>query len=594
MSVSERSARVIRVVVVSPGDVQAERDRLEAVVAELNDGVARERGCGLSLWRWETDAHPGLHVEGPQGLIDDAMRIEDADVVVGIFWKRFGAPTLDAGSGTEHELRCALSVWRERGRPQVMVYFCDRKCMPAGSAEAAQLQQVLRLREAMPKEQLWWRYVTVAGFERAVRRHLTAFVLALDREPSAAGEVTPAAAALRGRCVRFRLPLAIAYFAGRDAELDAIDVALGVAERAVVMQAIIGLGGVGKSQLAARYVHEHADEYDVVAWIRAEDGGIADLAELAAELGLTVAQLTPAQRAAGAVRWLSGCDERWLLVLDNLTAPEQLRDCCPSSGNGRVIVTTRDREMAQFGPALAVDVFDEPTAVGYLLARAGSGENRDNAVRLARALGFLPLALPLALSHAGAYCAAGTSFDEYLQLLEALPAAELFDDHPQVYYAQTVASTWQVSIQAAEREAPLARKVLAMAAYLAPDAIPRELFEVLLDDASALTERKRLLDAFNALHQFSLAHFDDTVLSIHRLLQKTIRDDPVARAEETGAINALTAVAAAFPHDLRQPRAWPQCERCCRTRWRSPLRSRRPVRRTRGSSRCSTAPRSIC
>ena len=40
------------------------------------------------LWRWESDAHPGLHLEGPQGLIDDAMQIEDADVVVGIFWKR--------------------------------------------------------------------------------------------------------------------------------------------------------------------------------------------------------------------------------------------------------------------------------------------------------------------------------------------------------------------------------------------------------------------------------------------------------------------------------------------------------------------------
>ena len=93
--------------------------------------------------------------------------------------------------------------------------------------------------------------------------------------------------------------------------------------------------------------------------------------------------------------------------------------------------------MSQFGPALAVDVFDEPTAVEYLLARARRGGDRDGASRLARALGFLPLAL----SHAGAYCVAGTSFDDYLQLLAVLPAAELFDDHPEVSYAQTVAST---------------------------------------------------------------------------------------------------------------------------------------------------------
>jgi hypothetical protein len=96
----------------------------------------------------------------------------------------------------------------------------------------------------------------------------------------------------------------------------------------------------------------------VVAWIRAEDGGIGDLSELAAELGLPVARLTPAQRAGRALRWLSYCEERWLLVLDNVATPEQLRDCCPGSGNGRVIVTTRDRAFAQFGPTLCVDVFD--------------------------------------------------------------------------------------------------------------------------------------------------------------------------------------------------------------------------------------------
>jgi hypothetical protein len=124
---------------------------------------------------------------------------------------------------------------------------------------------------------------------------------------------------------------------------------------------------------------------------------------------------------------------------------------------------------------------------------------------LARALGFLPLAL----SHAGAYCAAGTSFDDYLELLGSLPAAELFDSHPETSYAQTVASTWQVSIQAAEREALLARPLLAMAAHLGPDAIPRALFEVLLGDASTAAARKPLLDALNALHRLSLAEVDD-------------------------------------------------------------------------------------
>jgi len=308
MAWSSESARVVRVVAVSPGDVMGERRRLEKVVDELNRRLAPAHGCLLSLWRWETDAHSGLHLEGPQGLIDVAMRIENADVVVGIFWKRFGTPTLDAGSGTEHELRRAWSAWRENGRPQVMVYFCQRPHMPQSSAEAAQLQQVLSFREAMPEQQLWWTYTSAGDFERAMREHLTALVLTMGLGPGPAAAAQAITAVRNGRRVRFRLPLVASYFTGRGAELDAIDAALGVADRAVVTQAITGLGGVGKSQLAGRYVHQRADEYDVVAWIRAEDGGIADLSDLATELGLPVAQQTPAQLAASAVRWLSGLE----------------------------------------------------------------------------------------------------------------------------------------------------------------------------------------------------------------------------------------------------------------------------------------------
>jgi hypothetical protein len=164
--------RVSRVVAISPGDVRIERNRLAMVVDELNRVVAPSQGQRLVLWRWETDAHPGLHLEGPQGLIDEQMRIEDADVVVGIFWQRFGTPTGDARSGTEHELRRAWHTWSEHGRPRVMVYFSERKSRPTSAAEARQLQDLLGFREALPKEQFWWSYDKPVDFERAVRLHL--------------------------------------------------------------------------------------------------------------------------------------------------------------------------------------------------------------------------------------------------------------------------------------------------------------------------------------------------------------------------------------------------------------------------------------
>ena len=67
--------------------------------------------------RWETDAYPGFHPEGPQGLIDAILRIEDCDILIGIFWKRFGTPVSDACSGTAHEFQRAYEAWQEHQRP---------------------------------------------------------------------------------------------------------------------------------------------------------------------------------------------------------------------------------------------------------------------------------------------------------------------------------------------------------------------------------------------------------------------------------------------------------------------------------------------
>ena len=76
----------------------------------------------------------------------------------------------------------------------------------------------------------------------------------------------------------------------------------------VIIQVISGLGGVGKTQLAAAFVERHHEEFDVAAWVRAEGGGTADLAELAVALGLPVAGRTPPERAGDALVFLSNTD----------------------------------------------------------------------------------------------------------------------------------------------------------------------------------------------------------------------------------------------------------------------------------------------
>ena len=210
--VVDRELRVLRVIVVSPGDVQRERAGLATVIDELNREIAAARGYRLALWRWETDARPGVHVAGPQGVIDEQMQMNEADIVIGIFWRRFGTPTQAAGSGTEHELRLAWNSWLERERPEVMLYFCQRPFTPASRDEAQQRARVLEFQQQLPESQLWWSYMDPADFERVVREHLTRRLLDFD----ARGDAAPVPPPLRR--LRFNLPLVPAGFTGREAE----------------------------------------------------------------------------------------------------------------------------------------------------------------------------------------------------------------------------------------------------------------------------------------------------------------------------------------------------------------------------------------
>lgn len=168
---------LLRIVVASPGDVNTERNCVETVAAELNRGLADVLGLRLDVIRWETDAFPGFNAAGSQSHIDTALRIEESDLVIGIFWKRFGTPVADAASGTEHEIRNAYRSWEKSGQPQIMVYFNQMPPINPTLDESAQWQQVKQFqRDPLFKQGLWWTYDGAVAFEKLVREHLTQYL----------------------------------------------------------------------------------------------------------------------------------------------------------------------------------------------------------------------------------------------------------------------------------------------------------------------------------------------------------------------------------------------------------------------------------
>lgn len=170
------AAKILRIVVASPSDVHPEREAVQAVVDELNRGFAKDRGLRLEVSRWETDAYPGFHQNSAQGLVDPILNVEDCDLLIGIFWKRFGMPVKDAKSGTEHEIRRAYEAWRKNNRPQIMVYFSQSPYKPKTSEEALQGGMVLDFQKNFPREGLWWAYKGKDNFKELLRGHLQNFL----------------------------------------------------------------------------------------------------------------------------------------------------------------------------------------------------------------------------------------------------------------------------------------------------------------------------------------------------------------------------------------------------------------------------------
>ena len=240
--------RVLRVVVASPGDVQSERDSLPEVIDELNKSTAADRGLRLELIRWQTDAYPGFHPEGSQGQIESGLDIEHSDVLIGIFWKKFGTPVKEAQSGTEHEFRKAYEGWKSKREPHIMMYFSERPYAPKSSEEMDQWSKVINFKEKFPHEGLWWPYKEATEFQKLVRTHLTQFIRGLAKRVEVNG-VWPPPPQRPGLCV------------GRKEVLEELRGGLGIGEQSDASEiqpitAMFGIGGVGKTTLAAALAYD--------------------------------------------------------------------------------------------------------------------------------------------------------------------------------------------------------------------------------------------------------------------------------------------------------------------------------------------------
>ena len=332
-----------------------------------------------------------------------------------------------------------------------------------------------------------------------------------DDGPAHAQDLSPSAWNLDPRNPRFT---------GREHLLTEIAQTLDTTRHGVV-QAINGIGGIGKTQLVLEFAHREAAAYDVVWWCNAETIELRGAQYHA--LGLTLGLIRPdaSQTAAFAVlkSWLHS-RSRWLLIFDNAEDPELLRPWIPS-GSGHVLITSRHPRWGEMAEPIFVDVLDRAESV-ELLKRHSLQMTEGDASTLAGTLGDLPLALVQA---AGFLEESGTTVVDYAQLLEA-QRRELLDSGRPITYPRSLAATIRVACDNLAEADPDAVELLRICAFMAPESIPSRLLlkgfhsnpQVPVDAIRGQRSIRRIVD-------LALARMGHNGLYIHRLTRAIIQDE---------------------------------------------------------------------
>lgn len=156
---------VIRLFVAAPSDIEEERKVIAEIIDEWNIHHGTSRGVVVDVLGWKTHSHPSVG-DRPQAIINRQV-LDSSDIVVGIFWSRFGTPTGKAGSGTEEEIKRSISSGKK-----VMLYFSD-KPIPPSCVQSDQYQKILAFKSEFEQQGLYWTYSNLTTFREDFRRHIS-------------------------------------------------------------------------------------------------------------------------------------------------------------------------------------------------------------------------------------------------------------------------------------------------------------------------------------------------------------------------------------------------------------------------------------
>ncbi|KAF2712599.1 TPR-like protein [Pleomassaria siparia CBS 279.74] len=281
--------------------------------------------------------------------------------------------------------------------------------------------------------------------------------------------------------------------------------------------ALVGLGGVGKSQIVNEYAHRIRDQFEEtwVFWVYA--GSLATfendyrrIAEMVGAVGWDDKAVNIAKLVHS---WLSNeANGNWVMIIDNADdidvftatpsnsteastgtglAPDsgtvsQLIDFIPNSRNGSIVITSRNRDVAfhltcSYPHILSVEPMDEAEAMTLLNSKLVGTHPHDDMIELLNVLDYMPLAISQAAAAISKMLPRVTvaSYTEELKKGDAerskLLEADLREAGRDRGRSNSIVTTWHITFQYVRRTKPSAARLLSLMCLFNRQGIPETL-----------------------------------------------------------------------------------------------------------------------
>ena len=391
----------------------------------------------------------------------------------------------------------------------------------------------------------------------------------------------------------FMLPDRADWFSGRKSELNNLHTLFQISQKnntpKVSIASVCGLGGSGKTSLAAEYAHRQKDFYKGgVFWLSGEDGEkfANSVDELAVYFG-TILEGSPGRTLVKTLDLICKIETPWLLVLDDmdefklsssiemlLSGPWKRR----VKGSGNILITTRRKPKVMSETirgfkelqCLQLECFNPDDGREFIFKRTGINYDEkasSEATSLVATLGGLPLALEQACAYIrNLSCSMSDYLEQYekcsLELLDEQDASSASLNQSQERLA--VRTTWLLNFEYIKqsKNGNLAVRFLYACAFFNPTGIQQDLInpgkppidETYRDYVNTPLGSSHIL---KLLTDFSLFQRNkDSSLSVHRLVQEVIKEKlRLENQEILSFVDAISMLSFAFsncpsPDDL--------------------------------------------